>query len=115
MKAYIRVRSECEGILQSESNKFGSTILRPWYVLGPGHWWPVALKPIYALLESRPSTREGARRLGLVTLAQMVAALTWAVENPHSATRILEVPEIRSRQPGGPLPLTWYEHPYRSS
>jgi uncharacterized protein YbjT (DUF2867 family) len=115
MKAYIRVRSECESILQNENTKFGSTILRPWYVLGPGHWWPVALKPIYALLESRPSTREGALRLGLVTLAQMVAALTWAVENPHSATRILEVPEIRKRQPDGTLPLTWYEHPYRSS
>ncbi len=45
MKAYIRVRSECETVLLTHN--FVSTILRPWYVLGPGHWWPVALKPIY--------------------------------------------------------------------
>jgi hypothetical protein len=22
-----------------------TTILRPWYVLGPGHYWPYLLKP----------------------------------------------------------------------
>lgn len=115
MKAYIQVRSECEEILQSEGKQFASTILRPWYVLGPGHWWPVALKPIYSLLESRPSTRENARRLGLVTLAQMVAALTWAVESPQPAsTRIVEVPEIIASPPTR-LPLTWYSRPYQNS
>jgi nucleoside-diphosphate-sugar epimerase len=116
MGAYIQVRSECEEILQSQAKQFVSTILRPWYVLGPGHWWPVALKPIYALLQSRPSTRESARRLGLVTLAQMVTALTWAVENPHpAATRILEVPEILTSPSKLPLPLTCYSRPYQSS
>jgi len=92
MKSYIAVRSECEAILSHAG--FTTTILRPWYVLGPGHWWPVALKPVYALLEAIPSTRAGARRLGLVTLAQMVNALVWAVE--HNQSKILEVPEIRS-------------------
>jgi uncharacterized protein YbjT (DUF2867 family) len=93
MKAYIQVRSECEHFLGAL--RLRSTILRPWYVLGPGHRWPVVLKPLYALLESMPSTRAGARRLGLVTLDQMTAALVWAVENPPPATRILEVPAIR--------------------
>lgn len=97
MKAYIRVRSECETILLQQS--FGTTILRPWYVLGPGHWWPVVLKPIYALLESSSATREPARRLGLVTLAQMLEALIWAVENPHTANRTLDVPAILTMQP----------------
>jgi len=98
MKAYIRVRSECEAILQDQT-RFGTTILRPWYVLGPGHWWPVALKPFYLLLEKCPATREGAQRLGLVTLAQMVGALIWAVENPHTASRTLDVPAILKTQP----------------
>jgi hypothetical protein len=40
-------------------------------------------------------TREGARRLGLVTLAQMLQALVWAIEYPATALRVLEVPEIR--------------------
>ncbi|HEY7334638.1 MAG TPA: NAD(P)-dependent oxidoreductase [Bryobacteraceae bacterium] len=94
MKSYIRVRSECEGFLRSQP--FASTIFRPWYVLGPGHWWPVAMGPVYRLLETIPATRAGARRLGLVRLDQMVAALVWAVENAPAQTRVLEVPAIRA-------------------
>lgn len=94
MKAYIRVREQCEQLL-AESG-LNTTILRPWYVLGPGHRWPVALKPFYWLAERVPSTRAGALRLGLVTLDEMVRALVWAVENPASQGRIIGVPEIRS-------------------
>jgi len=50
--------------------------------------------PIYALMRLVPSTRESARRLGLVTLAQMVAALTEAVEHPPEGVRVLSVPNI---------------------
>ena len=90
MKAYIRVRMECEEIL--EATALARTILRPWYVLGPGHRWPVILKPIYALLRANAS----AQRLGLVTLEEMTNALVWAVENPPEALRILDVPGIRA-------------------
>src|SRR3982751_108186 len=45
MKAYIEVRRECEAAILDAG--LTATLLRPWYVLGPGHWWPVALKPIY--------------------------------------------------------------------
>jgi len=98
MKAYIRVRQECEAILQSAG--LTTTILRPWYVLGPGHRWPAALGPLYALLEAIPATRPGALRLGLVTLQQIVTALVWAIENPPPEagkleSRILDVPAIR--------------------
>jgi nucleoside-diphosphate-sugar epimerase len=93
MKAYIAVRAECEACRQSEMN---ATILRPWYVLGPGHRWPYALLPFYKLMELIPSTREGAMRLGLVTLDQMVRALVLAVENLAGGVRVLQVPEIRS-------------------
>ena len=75
-----------------------ATVLRPWYVLGPGHWWPYALLPVYWLFELIPFTQAGARRLGLVTHEQMVNALVFAVENPCSGTRIVEVPEIRAQQ-----------------
>lgn len=93
MKAYIEVRSQCEAMIgQSGMN---ATILRPWYVLGPGHRWPYFLLPIYKLMERLPSTREGARRLGLVTLEQMVRALVQAVETPAQGVQIVEVPEIR--------------------
>jgi uncharacterized protein YbjT (DUF2867 family) len=70
MHAYIDVRSQGESAIASAG--LTATVLRPWYVLGPGHWWPVALIPMYALFEMVPSTRATARRLGLVTIGQMV-------------------------------------------
>ncbi len=94
MHAYIAVRREGEDLVRASG--LNATILRPWYVVGPGHWWPYALIPLYALCERVPWTRAGARRLGLVTLAQMVAALVRAVEQPAGGLRIVEVPEIRA-------------------
>ncbi len=51
---------------------------------------------MYKLAERLPSTHEGARRLGLVTLEQMANALMVAVENPVVGRRVVTVPEIRS-------------------
>lgn len=93
MHAYIAVRTECERAIESAG--LNATILRPWYVLGPGHRWPYLLVPIYKLAELFPSTRDGARRLGLVTLEQMLNALTFAVENPVDGKRVMEVPDIK--------------------
>jgi uncharacterized protein YbjT (DUF2867 family) len=97
MRAYQAVRAEAEAALRAA--RMNASILRPWYILGPGHWWPYALLPFYKLAELLPPTRDGARRLGLVTLRQMIAALTQAVEHPATGTRIVEVPAIR--QAGG--------------
>ena len=93
MKAYIAVRRECETLLMASGLK--ATILRPWYILGPGHWWPLALQPVYRLMEQIPSTQAAALRLGLVTLHDMLAALVWAIEHPPETVRVIEVPEIR--------------------
>jgi uncharacterized protein YbjT (DUF2867 family) len=94
MKSYIAVRAECEQTLLATG--MNVTILRPWYVLGPGHRWPYALLPMYWLCERIPATREGARRLGLVTLDEMVRTLVSAIENPSVGARFIEVPQIRS-------------------
>jgi uncharacterized protein YbjT (DUF2867 family) len=94
MKAYIAVRSECEQLIQE--SRLNATILRPWYVLGPGHHWPYALLPFYKICEWLPFTRAGALRLGLVTLDQLILALVEAVESPTQGTRVVSVPEIRS-------------------
>jgi uncharacterized protein YbjT (DUF2867 family) len=97
MHAYIEVRSEGESTIARAG--LTATVVRPWYVLGPGHWWPIVLIPLYALCELVPSTRATARRLGLVTIGQMVLALVNAVENPPPRGRVhvVEVPEIRRR------------------
>jgi uncharacterized protein YbjT (DUF2867 family) len=94
MKAYQAVRAQGEQMIRDSG--LDATILRPWYVLGPGHRWPYALIPMYWLFERVPSTRDTARRLGLVSLDQMVSALVASVESIADGVRILEVPSIRS-------------------
>jgi len=93
MQAFIAVRSEGERMIRESGMR--ATFVRPWYVLGPGHRWAYVLLPFYWICEQLPATRESARRLGLVTIAQMLDTLVWAVENPAEDVRILDVPKIR--------------------
>jgi uncharacterized protein YbjT (DUF2867 family) len=93
MHAYIGARVKCEEAI-SESG-LNSTIIRPWYVLGPGHRWAYGLIPVYRLAELFPGTGDSARRLGLVTLREMIGTLSAAVDNPVQGIRIVDVPGIR--------------------
>lgn len=93
MRSYIAAREQGEAAVAATG--IPHTFVRPWYVLGPGHYWPYALVPFYAIARMFPPTREQAVRLGLVTLKQMVAALVASVETPPPATvRIVDVPAI---------------------
>lgn len=96
MKEYIAVRMEGERLIRE--SELAATILRPWYVLGPGHRWPYALSPIYWLAERIPRWRETARRLGLVNVHQMVSALACAVEQGVDGIKILGPPDIRAME-----------------
>jgi len=93
MHEYQAVRAEGELIIQKAG--LAATFVRPWYVLGPGHRWPTALIPLYALARLYPPTRDGAERLALVTLNEMTCALVWAVENPSQEIRVLEPKHIK--------------------
>ena len=93
MQAFVAVRAEGEALIRASGMK--ATFVRPWYVLGPGHWWPYAILPFYWIAELLPPTRESAQRLGLVTISQMLSALVWSVDNPANGVRILDVPKIR--------------------
>jgi uncharacterized protein YbjT (DUF2867 family) len=94
MQAYIDVRSQCEKAIAASG--LSATILRPWYVLGPGHRWPYLLIPFYKLAEVWPPTRHSAKRLGLVNITQMTHALAQAVDHPPTRIRIVEAPEIKA-------------------
>jgi hypothetical protein len=95
MKAYIEARSAGESAIARA--RLTATVVRPWYVLGPGHWWPVVLLPAYGVCRLVPALRDGVERLGLVTIGQMVAALVEAVEMPPptGTVRVVGVPDIR--------------------
>ncbi|MGQ0764716.1 MAG: SDR family oxidoreductase [Gemmatimonadota bacterium] len=101
MRVYVNARARGEAMIRESG--LPHTMLRPWYVIGPAHRWPLVLAPLYSLLRVIPATRGGATRLGLITIAQMVSAIVHAVENPASdfgGRRIVEVPElIRLGQP----------------
>lgn len=96
MQAYLWVRTLGETMIREAG--LTATILRPWYVLGPGRHWPVLFKPLYKLAEMIPFTRKTAERLDLVTIEQMVTALVRAVENPPvlGRQRIIDVPAIKN-------------------
>jgi len=95
MRDYLWVRSLGEAMIKEAG--LTATILRPWYVLGPGHRWPMILLPFYKVAERIPALRESAERLGLVTIGEMVNALVHAVENPPDQGKIciINVPAIR--------------------
>jgi nucleoside-diphosphate-sugar epimerase len=94
MHEYIAVRQEGEALIRATG--MPATFLRPFYVLGPGHWWPYPLVPVFALMRQIPATHDGAERLGPVSLKQMIRSLVFAVENPPATgVRALNAAEIR--------------------
>ncbi|MBK7877061.1 MAG: NAD(P)H-binding protein [Planctomycetes bacterium] len=97
MRAYLAVRAECEARIAASG--IAATFVRPWYVIGPGHRWPLVLAPLYAVLECVPATRASALRLGLVRLDQVVDALVAAVEHPPRGVRVVETAELRAGSP----------------
>lgn len=94
MQAYQAVRAECEQAIAGSG--LAATVLRPWYVLGPGHVWPYCLFPLYKVAELIPQTRESALRLGLITIREMIRALVCAVDQPVEGMRVWSVADIRS-------------------
>ena len=77
MHAYVASRAEAEARITAcvGMGKIAATFLRPWYVLGPGHRWPILLKPLYALASRVPALRANVESMGLVTREDLVAAL----------------------------------------
>jgi uncharacterized protein YbjT (DUF2867 family) len=93
MEAYQQVRKEGEEYCMKK--KLNCTFIRPWYVLGPGHWWPIILLPFYGLAELYPELRKKVRTKALVTIGQMLNALMKTVESAPLPLRILEIKNIR--------------------
>jgi uncharacterized protein YbjT (DUF2867 family) len=85
MHEYIVVRRQGEEMItQSGMN---GTFIKPWYVLGPGHWWPYLILPMYKLFQLIPWTRETAKRLYPVKLRNVLNAIVHSVESPAQGIR----------------------------
>lgn len=94
MKDYQECRADCEELILKSGIK--PTIIRPWYIIGPGHYWPVFFLPLFKILEWIPATSLKAKALRLVYLQQFLKTIITAVENPSSKIRFIEIEEIRS-------------------
>jgi len=93
MRSYQDVRKEGEEYcLNKELN---CTFIRPWYVVGPGHWWPALLLPLYGISEIIPSLKQKARSKALVTIHQMLRTLVMAVEQKPKHRSVMEIRNIR--------------------
>lgn len=93
MKDYQECRAEAEAFIRSMD--LAATFIRPWYVVGPGHYWPLFFLPLFKLLEFIPATAEKARSLRLVSISQMLNALVFAIEHPATGIRVFEISAIR--------------------
>lgn len=93
MANYQQVRQEGEELLKKAG--LNATFIRPWYVLGPGHWWPVLIKPLYWLMKLFPATRDTAQKLDTVTINQMLNTLVKATKELPEKVSIYEVADIR--------------------
>jgi uncharacterized protein YbjT (DUF2867 family) len=107
MQAYVASRAEAEARIAAEvsAGHLCATFLRPWYVLGPGHRWPVLLKPLYWLASCVPSKRADVAAMGMVTREEMIAALVDAIEHAPFNLRVMSVPQIREIAAASPIAL----------
>jgi len=94
MHDFQQCRAEGEAVIHA--TQIPATFIRPWYVVGPGHYWPLLFQPLFTILEWIPSTSQKAKALRLVTLKQMLHTLLYAIENmPATGVNIIEIDSIR--------------------
>jgi nucleoside-diphosphate-sugar epimerase len=101
MQAYQQVRRQGEAYCMLQ--QLNCTFIRPWYVLGPGHWWPVILLPLYALANMVPVWKQKVAGMELVTLRQMLATLINATAATPQKQTIVEIADVKKAQRNYPL------------
>lgn len=93
MKDFQLAKAKGEALLIE--SKIPGVVVRPWYVIGPGHWWPLLLKPFYWLARFSGKYREAAKKLDTVTIGQMLNTLTHAISLETGIIRYFEVEDIK--------------------
>jgi uncharacterized protein YbjT (DUF2867 family) len=93
MRSYVAARMA--GEVAVIATGLPASILRPWYVLGPGRRWPLLLAPLYLLARLFPASRATARRLGLLDRGHMLAGLLAAIDARGDGVSVLDVPALK--------------------
>lgn len=98
MKDFQNVRAEGESLLQLSGMK--CSFVRPWYVLGPGHWWPILLKPFFWLSKITGFKKEAAENLDTISIQQMIDTLVYATKTLPATINIYNVKDIKEKNFG---------------
>lgn len=94
MKAYVAVRAEVEALISSLG--LSATIIRPFYVLGPGRRWPYAIMPLLWLARLIPGLSRQARTMVFNTREQVVHAIVNAIEHPPTGIDVWDARRLKS-------------------
>ena len=93
MKEFIEVRKYGESLLRNSG--INSVFIKPWYVLGPKHYWPYLLLPLYLLSMLIPPLAQTARRLYPVKLENVLNAIINSVKNPAKGIWSITTDKLR--------------------
>lgn len=94
MKDFINVRMKGEQLLIE--SKIKSSFIRPWYVIGPGHYWPYLIMPVFWIFKLLPFTKQTAQRLDFLKLPQMLKCILFSIKNIPQITTAYNVQQIKS-------------------
>lgn len=93
MKEYIDVRKQGEEMITNSG--MNAAFIKPWYVLGPGHYWPYLILPAYWIFMLIPGLGSTARSLYPVKLENVLRAIVHSVENPANGISKYTTKELR--------------------
>ncbi|MEO8514619.1 MAG: NAD(P)H-binding protein [Ignavibacteria bacterium] len=93
MKEFISVRKQGEEMITRTG--MNAVFIKPWYVLGKGHYWPYFILPIYWLFMIIPPFSKTAKRLYPVKLENVLNAIVYSVENPVEGIIRISTSELR--------------------
>lgn len=93
MKEFISVRKKGEELVTGSG--INAVFIKPWYVLGPGHYWPYLILPIYWLFMLIPPFSTTAKNLYPVRLENVLNAIVHSVEDPPEGSKSITTRELR--------------------
>lgn len=93
MKGYISIRKSGEKIISGSG--MNAVFIKPWYVLGPGHYWPYLILPLYWLFMIIPGFSKTAKNLYPVKLSNVLNAILHFAENPSEGCLSITTKELK--------------------
>lgn len=94
MTSYVAVRAEVEALIRELG--LHATIIRPFYVLGPGRRWPYLVMPLLWLSRIVPGLAQRTRSMIFNTRDQVVHAIVHAVLHPPTGVDVIDGRKLKT-------------------